>query len=358
MAPSVTFILSGSGKNPVGGFKIVYEYANHLAIKGWNVTVVHPHIISSVNQGFIKKVKLRLQFYRSSFFKNYLPLSWFKINPKVRMMLVPNLRERYIPNADYIIACPAESAFFVNSYSPKKGKKFYFIQHFEDWSMKKEGVEKTWKLPLHKIVIAKWLKDLANSYGEESTYIPNGLDFSFFINQNPFKNRYPKSIVFASHISEFKGEKYAIKACRILKEKYPDIVIKTFSIYKKPEDFPSFIEYYYNPPQDLLKYIYNSAAIFLAPNLSEGWNLPLCEAILCGCVAIATDINGHREYMQDGINGFYCKPASTESIVEKFEYIISNPEIARKISENGHLSLKKFDWDSRVELFEQALLRG
>lgn len=38
----ITFVLVSSGQNPVGGFKIVYEYANCLAARGHNVTIIHP----------------------------------------------------------------------------------------------------------------------------------------------------------------------------------------------------------------------------------------------------------------------------------------------------------------------------
>jgi glycosyltransferase involved in cell wall biosynthesis len=78
--------------------------------------------------------------------------------------------------------------------------------------------------------------------------------------------------------------------------------------------------------------------------------------MMCGCAVVATDIGGHREYIEDGVNGFLCKPFSVESIVEKVEHILHNPEKARKVSEYAPQTLKKFDWDSRVDLFEQAIL--
>ncbi len=38
----ITFILPGPGCTPVGGYKVIYEYANRLAKLGNEVTVVHP----------------------------------------------------------------------------------------------------------------------------------------------------------------------------------------------------------------------------------------------------------------------------------------------------------------------------
>jgi glycosyltransferase involved in cell wall biosynthesis len=356
MALSITFVLPGHGRFPVGGMKIVYEYANRLCAKGWRVNIIHPAAIDSPRESGYRKSKHYIRYLIWLVFKLYLPSSWFTVAHGVRLLWVPNLLEKQIPDADYIVACPAVSAFSVNSYSPRKGRKFYFIQHFEDWSMKKEDVEKTWKLPLKKIVVSQWLKSLAHTLGEEAVCIPNGLDFTFFRETKQFHERPFRSILFISHTLDIKGTRYCVEACDLLKKKYPDITITTFSRYHKPAGFPLYITYYCNPSQEQLRELYNSSAIYISASLSEGWDLPLCEAILCGCVAVATDINGHREYLQEGVNGFYCKPASAESIVDRVEYVLTHPNAARALSETAHQTLKQYDWDSRVRLFEEALL--
>jgi glycosyltransferase involved in cell wall biosynthesis len=356
MSKSITFVLGSSGKLPSGGLKIVYEYATRLSARSWRVIVIHPKILRLTKRSFYKYIRFYSTYFYGLIFKSYLPTSWFKIGPEVRMKWVPDLNEKFIPDADCIVAVSVETASFVNSYSRRKGRKYYFIQGFEDWSMKKEEIEMTWKYPMKKIVISKWLQNKVLSIGENVEYIPNGLDFSFLNKINPFNERPLKSIFFISHLFEFKGTKYALKASEFLMNKYPEFKIKTFSAYKKSVNYPSFIEYYQTPPQEFLRNLYNSCAIFIAPSLSEGWDLPLCEAMLCGCVCVATDIDGHREYIEDNVNGFYCVPASAESIVAKVEYIINNPDRALKVSENAPHTLKKFDWDSRVDLLEQALL--
>lgn len=358
MNKSITFLLSGSGERPVGGFRIVYEYANRLAERGWRVTIVHPaHLwpkFSEVN--LLWKLRMYVRYFRRVVSKGYLPNHWMKINPKVHMKWTLTLIEKFIPNADYVVACPAQSAFFVEQYALNKGEKVYFIQHFEDWDLPKEQLVQTWKMPLKKIVIAKWLQDIAHSLNEEAIYIPNGMDFSFFKKLKVYQDRPFYSMCFLYHNLKFKGTKYAIEAIKILKQKYPQLTVSIFSAEEINEELPGFITKHINPKQDALRNIYNSNAIFLSPSLAEGWPLPPAEAMLCGCVVIATDIGGHREYIEDGINGFFCKSGSVESIIEKVEYVFAHPDLATAISDRAPESLKRFDWDSRIELFEQALL--
>ena len=185
MSKSITFVLGASGKLPSGGLKIIYEYANRLSARGWQVNVIHPKILRLTKRSFYKYIRFYFTYFYSLIFKSYLPTSWFKIGPEVRMRWVPDLNEKFIPVADCIVAVPVETASIVNSYSRRKGKKYYFIQHFEDWSMKKEEIEMTWKYPMKKIVISKWLQNKVLSIGENAIYIPNGFDFSFFKKQIP-----------------------------------------------------------------------------------------------------------------------------------------------------------------------------
>ncbi len=130
--PSVSFILNGTGRNPLGGLRIIYEYANRLADRGWKVRVIHAARLASFppQTFFLKRLRLRFGYLRRLLFGLYLPTDWFKINPDVKMLWIPTLEEKYIPDADVIVACPVETALFVNSYGITKGKKYYFIQGF------------------------------------------------------------------------------------------------------------------------------------------------------------------------------------------------------------------------------------
>jgi glycogen synthase len=38
----ITFVLPSAARVPAGGYKVIYEYANHLSDRGHSVTVIHP----------------------------------------------------------------------------------------------------------------------------------------------------------------------------------------------------------------------------------------------------------------------------------------------------------------------------
>ncbi len=49
--------------------------------------------------------------------------------------------------------------------------------------------------------------------------------------------------------------------------------------------------------------LYQQAWLVTSASLAEGWGLTLTEAAACGTPAVATDINGHRSSVVDGVTG-------------------------------------------------------
>src|SRR5262245_35826707 len=127
----ITFVLPRYLNSPAGGFKVVYEYANHLQDRGHRVSVVHPRNVAP-HPGLKQAIKSYLWPYKINW-QDGKPAPWFPINDGVRMLLVPDLREAFVPDADAIFATGYQTAFPVDSYGMRKGRKYYLIQHHEIW---------------------------------------------------------------------------------------------------------------------------------------------------------------------------------------------------------------------------------
>ncbi|MDD2690087.1 MAG: hypothetical protein PHT41_08075, partial [Candidatus Omnitrophica bacterium] len=128
----ITLVLPGPGCTPVGGFKVVYEYANHLCARGHYVSIIHPAMLDHNSQWLVKSKKLA-RYVQRTIDKSYLPHKWFVIDPRVRMLWVPTLDEKFIPDADAVIATAWQTAEWVHSYGPEKGIKYYLIHDYEHY---------------------------------------------------------------------------------------------------------------------------------------------------------------------------------------------------------------------------------
>jgi len=87
-------------------------------------------------------------------------------------------------------------------------------------------------------------------------------------------------------------------------------------------------------PHDKLPWELNKSEIFILPSLWEGHPKALLEAMACGLPVIGSNVEGIRELIVDGYNGLLCEPNS-ESIRKTIQYLLNNPELRKKLSENA-----------------------
>src|SRR5690625_2610444 len=278
----ITFLLPTFAPRPTGGFRVVYEYANRLVERGHEVTVVHPRRLPYVQKwpykGLWPWVRARLGRIRRTLFTPRL--TWFPIDPRVRMLFTPDAASHRIPDGDAIFATWWATAEVVAGYGPEKGRKCYLLQNYEIWGGPKERVDATWRAPLDKVVIAKWFLDKGEELGvprEAMTHIPNGIDFSVFRLLRPIEERPPRVAMLASSVAT-KGLGDGVRALEIAKSEFPALEAVLFGIEPRPHELPGWIEYVENPsPEVLVGDIYNGSSIYLCPSHLEGWHLPPAE---------------------------------------------------------------------------------
>jgi len=91
---------------------------------------VHPGRLV-INPTKLDHVKNAARFVLRKLDGRYTPDPWLKMDPKVRLLCVPSLSERFVPDGDVVIATAWQTAEWVSRYSRSKGRGFYFIQHLE-----------------------------------------------------------------------------------------------------------------------------------------------------------------------------------------------------------------------------------
>lgn len=355
----ITFVLPAHSVKPAGGPKVVYEYANRLSRRGHTVTVVHPKLLVPQIDCIDKKAVNYLKYIarRAGLKGGYKPSQWFTVDPTIRLTWVPYLSERFIPDADIIVATYWQTAEIVAILPISKGIKYYFIQHDERvWDgVCKKSIEKTWELSLNKIVIAKWLIDVVRNNNNSSViYISNGLNFIDFGVDVPIKQRKPQNVIMLYHKLTFKGTIIGIQAIERVKREIPNLSAVIFGVDNRPKEIPGWIEYYQNPNQKRLRSLYNNAAIYVGPSLCEGWGLTGSEAAQCGAALCMTDVGGHREYAIHGETALLCPPGDSLSLANNLMMLIKNDVMRIGLAEAAHQHVKRFDWDRSVDAIERT----
>jgi glycosyltransferase involved in cell wall biosynthesis len=330
----VTFVLPGAAPVPTGGARVILQYANALAAAGSDVAVVMP---AGLRPG---SVWLRLARYGRFHFwsqtQGWSPRQWMAIHPRVQLYWVPDLAARHAPPAEAVVASAVLTAEAVARWPASAGRKFYLVQGYETWDFSAERVEASWRLPLRKLAVSRWLCGLVAGAGASADYLPNGLDPEAFGLDRPIGEREPATVIWPYHVRREKGAADAESALAAIRRDIPQIRVTAFGVDRPPAGGWSLpLSYHRNPPQMELRRLYNNAAIAVAPSHSEGWGLPACEALQCGCALAATDIGGHREFLRDGENALLHAPGDIDALRRNLLRLAADRQLRLRLAAQG-----------------------
>ena len=87
--------------------------------------------------------------------------------------------------------------------------------------------------------------------------------------------------------------------------------------------------------------IYPLMDIFVLPSWREGFPRSVIEASAMERAVIATNIRGCREAVDDGITGILVLVKNPEKLAEAIIYLLQNPQIAKKMGEEGRKKAKR-----------------
>ena len=344
----INFVLPFPTKRPNGGPKVMYTYANLLAEKGYDVQIYH-----SLNTSYTKYKKpyfIRAILHKLR--KTSRP-KWFKLHSNIKSFNIKKVSDEYISDADFIISTWWATALEVHNLNNSKGKKINLIQDYENWKGNEDMLLKSYTVPkTTNVVIASYLYDIVSPKSLKKTYtIFNAVDNSVFYLKNDIEKRIP-SILMLYSSEKRKGTSYGMEALLRIKATYPSVIISMFGTPKKPNNFPKNFNYYHQPKN--LPEIYNSHAIYLTTSIQEGFGLPACEAISCGCALIATNIGGHKDYLIDNETGLAIEPENTHDIFKKIEILLNDDDYRIKIAKQGNQYFStNFSWTKSVEQLEE-----
>ncbi|MFS8120041.1 MAG: glycosyltransferase family 4 protein, partial [Microcoleus sp.] len=269
------------------------------------------------------------------------------------------IEDKDVPDADVVVATWWETAEWVAKLSPSKGAKAYFIQHHEIFDYLPQGrVEATWRLPMHKITISQWLVDLAQTkYGDSQVSLaPPSVDTKQFYACPRHKQSVPTIGMMYSTIY-WKGTDIGLKAFSLAAETIPNLRLVAFSSEApSPElPLPANTEFVIQPDQDKIKDYYSKCDAWLLASRSEGFGLPIIEAMACRTPVISTPAGAAPEILSGG-SGILVRPEDPEEMAKAIEHICQLPNSEwQAMSEAAYAKVTNYTWQDATEHFESAL---
>jgi len=266
------------------------------------------------------------------------------------------IRDSYVPDGDAIFATGWQTVQPVLEYPETKGEKCHLVQGYDSYHAPKELVDGTWRAPLAKVLVSKWLVELGKELGcQDMLWIPNAVDHDRYRLLRPIEGRPPRVAMLYSTVS-VKGAADGIEALGVARRRYPHLQAVFFGLNHLRFRIPRGIEYYRNPPQDfIVGEIYNNSSIFLCPSWSEGFALPPAEAAACGCAVVSTDNGGIREFIEDGVTGLLSAPKDTKALADNLCLLLENDDLRVRLAKACNSVVAQFSWERSATLLENFI---
>jgi glycosyltransferase involved in cell wall biosynthesis len=342
--------------NMGGGIKVAAIYANELTKRGHEVVLVSP---PPENMPIRRKIKSFLTGHGwPKLRRNPSHLDVLSLDHRVLDRCRP-VNDDDVPDADVVIATWWETAEWVSKLSDSKGAKVYFIQGHEVHEyLAVERSRATYYLPLHKIVISKWLQNIVHSeYGDADVdLVLNSVDHGQFFSPIRGKQLIPTVGFMYAH-SKIKGVDITLQVINRLRITIPNLRVIAFGSVK-PELNTDFarIEFYLSPAQDKIRDLYAQCDVWLTASRTEGFNLPAMEAMACRTPVVSTKTGWPEEGVVTGKNGVLVEVDDMDALMNGAAAILSLSDNAwRKMSENAYNTVAKSNWQESTNQFEKAL---
>lgn len=340
-----------------GGARVIHNYAKALQQRGHDVCVI------SRPQELSLKRRLRTLLSSGRWPARVCADESFFNTQDYDYRLAPAsalVRADMAPDADIVIATWWETAEWIAKFPSSKGKRVHLVQGYEAFpGIPKERVDAVLRQPTYKIAVSQWLSSLLKEeFGAAHVVlVSNGVDLQQF-NANPRNRRVSATIGLVYSPHPVKDCLLAIRAFARVKKKHPDAQLIMFG--KAPPlpsvRLPEGAHFTLSPPQERLRDIYSACDVWLCSSKSEGFGLPVLEAMACRCPVVSTAVAGPVELITNGEQGYLVPIGDADAMAEKIEAVLALSDSDwRRMSDAAHATAAAHSGLEAVNRFEAAL---
>jgi glycosyltransferase involved in cell wall biosynthesis len=349
----ITFILPGF--NLSGGARVLAVYADRLRRRGHQVLAVAP----GEPRPSLRRVLgalLRGEGWPS---RDTGPSHFDGVGVERRLLDHPGpVTDADLPDADVVIATWWETALWASRLAPAKGVAVHFIQGYDVYVDPPETVDPAYRLPLPKIVISSWLRNLVQQHFGQTpiAVIPNSVDTATF--HAPPRGRQSTPTVGLTYSTErIKGCDISLRAYEQARAELPNLRLVSMGNNPVSESLPlpPGAEFTFHARDEVLRQVYAGCDVWLSGSREEGFGLPILEAMACRTPVIAAPAGAAPELLAKGggvLVPFEDVPAMARAIVQ----ICTLPDAEwRALSDAALANARSFTWDDAVAMMEAAL---
>ena len=198
----------------------------------------------------------------------------------------------------------------------------------------------------------------------EAAIIENPINETFFKYNIPKKRK--KVVVSCGRLENQKNYRLLIKSFADVVREYPEFELNIYGEGGKRNELLDYAkELCVAEKVHLMGRVSNiveniiDAKVFVLSSDYEGMPNALMEAMALGIPCISTDcpVGGPRTLIKDGENGLLVKVGNEKQLSDAIVRVITDNNLAAKLSENGASEAKKYTAENIVKKWEEYIMR-
>ncbi len=330
---NITFVTNGPLIVPSGSYRVIYEYANTLVALKHHVRIVYP----------IKHCNI-LQIFKKRFIS--LKPNWFDLSKKVELLRIYCPNKEMFDSDDAIVSIEWHMALELYKVLGNDRRHKQFAHHYAVLNgYAKEKVHKAYNIPVPLITVSTWTHETLNQLGFTNTEnVHNGIDTSRFQSRMCLEDR-SLSVCMNYVDKSIKDSETGVRAIEIARKMVPNLQIRIFGPNPQKPNLPfPFLYFSRISEKQLVDNVYNQSRVFLSSSRYEGFSFPQIEAMACGCIVVATDSGGNRDFAINGKTALISPALNAEALAKNLIKILRGEVDVKNISELANKKIMEFDW--------------
>jgi glycosyltransferase involved in cell wall biosynthesis len=102
--------------------------------------------------------------------------------------------------------------------------------------------------------------------------------------------------------------------------------------------------------------LYKNAQVFVFPSFSEGFGIPMLEAMACGCPVVSSDKTSLPEIGADA--AVYFDPNNLSDMSEKITKALNDQKLRKDLIAKGEKRFKEYSWKKMAEQTQEIYLKS
>ena len=351
----VLFLLPGFARFPVGGYAVVYQYANYMVQhRGWRVDICYDTALldSPAKSAAVFATQLRtIQLLASLRLASGERRWWFDLDRRVGLHASLATVSRWgMQPGDVVVATAVETAHSAAQLRHQWGLGgVYFLQGVEDWNVGSSYLDETYQLPLTKVAVSPWVAERCALLGEPCQVVLNAVDADRF----PARGDGVDGVAVGAVLSPSIPAKRTGLTTHILNSlARKGISSAAVGTGPRPKELSFDVHYLRDPRPAQLVDFYQSLRVFFCVSKGEGFGLTPAEATLCGAGVVSTRNGGVEAYGHPFISFVDDDP---ETITREIVRMHSHPSEARRRAGVGRGQLSAYTPTMAAAAFADVL---